>query len=276
MTILDAILDATRATVERRRRDVPLRTLEDARGFARTPLDGAAALRRTDAEGRAEVAFIAESKKRSPSKGLLRDPYDAAENVRQYADAGAAASSVLTEPDFFSGSPDDLHAAREAAPSLPLLRKDFVVDAYQLAEARAWGADLVLLIAAALDKHNLHDLLDGTKAYGLTPLVEVHDVRELDRFEVDRAPIVGVNHRDLRTFEVDLHKSPEVFRVLPKGIVRVAESGLKDAATIADLHRAGADAVLIGETFMREPTPGDALRRLRTDVHALLYAETAR
>lgn len=271
MTILDTILDATRTTVERRRRVVPLRALEDAPGFARTPFDGAQALRRTDEQGRAEVAFIAESKKRSPSKGLLRPDYDAAANARAYAEAGAAVTSVLTEPDFFDGAPEHLQAAREAAPLLPLLRKDFLIDVYQLAEARAWGADLVLLIAAALDKHALHDLLDGAKAYGLTPLVEVHDVRELDRFEVDRAPIVGVNHRDLRTFEVDLQKSPEVFRVLPPEIVRVAESGLKDAATIADLHRAGANAVLIGETFMREPSPGDALRQLRADVHALLY-----
>lgn len=271
MTILDDILAATRATVDLRRRAVPLRALEDAPGAARTPLDGAAALRRTDAQGRAEVAFLAESKKRSPSKGLLRPDYDPAENVRQYAEAGAAAASVLTEPDFFDGAPEHLQAAREAAPGLPLLRKDFVVDAYQLAEARAWGADLVLLIVAALDRHALHDLLDAATSYGLTPLVEVHDVRELDRFEMDRAPIVGVNHRDLRTFELDLAKSAEVFRVLPPEIVRVAESGLKDAATIAGLHRAGAEAVLIGETFMREASPGEALRRLREDVHALLY-----
>ena len=270
MSILDDILAATRATLDARRRGTPLRALEDAPGFARVPLGGAEALRRTDDLGQPEVVFLAESKRRSPSKGLLRDPYDAAENVRQYAEAGAAAASVLTEPDFFGGAPEDLQAAREAAPSLPLLRKDFVVDVYQLAEARAWGADLVLLIATALDKHALHDLLDAAKGYGLTPLVEVHDVRELDRFEVDRAPVVGVNHRDLRTFELDLAKSPEVFRVLPPKTVRVAESGLKDAETIAALARAGADAVLIGETFMREPSPGEALRRLRADVAALL------
>lgn len=263
MTILDSILERTREIVAKRKRETPRRMLEGEHGFGRAVLDFPAAL------GAAGVAFLAESKRRSPSKGLLRDPYSAAENVRMYEAAGAAACSVLTEPDFFGGAPDDLIAAREVA-AIPLLRKDFVVDEYQLFEARAWGADAVLLIASALDRIQLRDLDAAARGLGLHVLLELHDVRELDRIDVDRARVIGVNHRDLSTFEVDLTRSHDVFRLLPAGIVRVAESGLRDAETVADLARKGADAFLIGEAFMREPHPGDALARLRDEVEALL------
>jgi len=260
MPILDDILATTRDTIATRRRKVTRAALEAAEGFVRPVLDFEAGLR---APG---VAFIAESKKRSPSKGLLREAYDPAGIVEQYAEAGAAAASVLTEPDFFDGAPEHLQAARLAAPTLPLLRKDFVVDEYQLYEARAWGADAVLLIAAALDRTHVRDLQDVASGLGLHVLLEVHDPFELDRVDFDRTRIVGVNHRDLRTFELDLGRSAEVFQFLPAAIVRVAESGLTDAASIVTVARAGADAVLVGEAFMREPAPGDALRRLRDEV----------
>jgi indole-3-glycerol phosphate synthase len=260
VTILDEIIAATHATVAARRRTLPRGQLEAADGFARPVLDFEGALRE---EG---VAFIAESKRRSPSKGLLRDPYDPVAIVEGYADAGAAAASILTEPDFFEGAPEHLQAVRAAVPALPLLRKDFVVDEYQLYEARVWGADAVLLIAAALDRVHVRDLQDAAAGLGLHVLLEVHSPFELDRVDFARTRIVGVNHRDLRTFEVNLGRSQEVFAYLPAGIVRVAESGLRTPDDIAEVARHGADAVLVGEAFMREADPGAALRALREGV----------
>jgi indole-3-glycerol phosphate synthase len=260
VTILDEILAATRATVAARRRVVPRGQLEAEDGFARPVLDFEAALR---ADG---VAFIAESKRRSPSKGLLRDPYDPAAIVAGYAEAGAAAASILTEPEFFDGAPEHLQAVRAAVPALPLLRKDFVVDEYQLFEARAWGADAVLLIAAALDRVHLRDLQDAASGLGIHVLLELHSPFELDRVDFDRTRLVGVNHRDLHTFEVDLTRSKEVFQFLPDGMVRVAESGLRTPESIVEVAGNGADAVLVGEAFMRAPDPGAALRELRDAV----------
>ncbi len=262
MTILDTILERTRETVARRKRETPVSDLQHAPGAARPTVPFAPAL-----AGR-EMAFIAESKKRSPSKGVIREPYSAADNARAYTRAGAAALSILTEPDFFGGSPGDLAAAR-AATTLPLLRKDFVVDEYQLFEARAWGADAVLLIAAALDGAHLRSLQQAADALGLGVLVEVHGEAELDRLDWHLARVVGVNNRDLRTFRVDVSRAPRVLARVPSGIVRVAESGLGDAATIAHLHRQGIGAVLIGEAFMRAPDPGAALAALRAEVQAL-------
>jgi indole-3-glycerol phosphate synthase len=268
MTILDEILGATRALVARRRRERSLSALESDARAQPAPLSLARALHRDHTGDR--LAFICESKRRSPSKGDIRLDYDAAANARSYAQHGADVLSVLTEPDFFGGSPDDLRAARQAAPDTPILRKDFVVDAYQLAEARAWGADAALLIAAALDASQLAELLDAARELGLSALVEFHDERELDRAPVDRIDVAGVNNRDLRTFEVDVERAPRVLRHLPRRIARVAESGLRDAQTLADLHAQGIDAVLIGETFMRASDPGSALARLRDETHSLI------
>ncbi len=263
MTILDEILAHTRATVARRKVQTPVEMLKEMPGFSRAPRALAPALRRP------HLAIIAESKKQSPSKGLLRAEYDAAANAAAYTQAGADALSVLTEPDFFGGHPDHLVAAR-AATTLPVLRKDFILDLYQIAEARAWGADAVLLIAAALDPALLRELYESATEMGLSVLVEVHGEGELDTLDLDRIEIVGVNNRDLKSFEVDVTRAPRIFDLLPRRIVRVAESGLRDAATLASLRRAGTDAVLIGETFMRAPQPGERLRVLRHEVQALL------
>ncbi len=268
MTILDTILEKTRQTVAARRRETPVSRLEVLPGFARTPRSLHAALR---GDG---LAFIAESKRRSPSKGLLREPYSASDNARAYTHAGAAALSVLTEPEFFGGAPGDLVAARGQT-DLPILRKDFVVDEYQLFEARAWGADAVLLIAAALEPAQLRHFQQVCHTLGMDALVEVHEAAELDGLDWSLTRIVGVNNRDLRTFEVDTDRAPRVFAHIPEGVARVAESGLRDAATIARLARAGTDAVLIGETFMRAPNPGVALATLRQDVQALLEHASA-
>lgn len=263
MTILDTILDHTRAALAATMQAVPLADVE--RSITAPP----PGRRFSDALRGDTLAFIAESKKRSPSKGLLREAYNAAANARAYDAAGAAALSILTEPAFFDGHPDHLHAAR-AATHLPLLRKDFVVHPYQVAEARAWGADAVLLIASALDAALLTDLQAAADAYGVDVLLEVHDEADLDKIDWARARVVGVNNRDLRTFEVDVTRAPRVFAHLPAPVVRVAESGLRDASTLASLRRAGTDAVLIGETFMRAPDPGAALAALRAEVETLL------
>lgn len=268
MSILDDILLKTRETVARRRRDEPVSRLLAAPAFSRPTRSLADALRGP------ELAFIAESKRRSPSKGLLRDPYDAAANAQSYTAGGAAALSILTEPDFFGGAPEHLTAAR-AVTDLPILRKDFVVDEYQLAEARAWGADAVLLIAAALDPSLLRHLQQAAQDLGLDVLLEVHEAAELDGIDWTLARVVGVNNRDLTTFEVDVARAPRVFAHLPGEVVRVAESGLRAATTLATLRRQGTDAVLIGETFMRAPDPGAALSTLRHEVRVLLEQEAA-
>ncbi len=263
MTILDTILRHTRDALAHTMRKVPLEAVEGDIDAERTPRSLVEALRRDD------LAIIAESKKRSPSKGQLRDAYDPAAHARAYEQAGAAALSILTEPHFFDGHPLHLRAAR-AATSLPILRKDFIVDAYQIAEARAWGADAVLLIASALDATLLRELQAAADHYGLDALLEVHAPEDLQHIDWNRARLVGVNNRDLRTFEVDLTRAPAVFAHLPDGVVCVAESGLRDAATLVQLRRQGTDAVLIGEAFMRADDPGAALRTLREEVAALL------
>jgi indole-3-glycerol phosphate synthase len=272
MTILDEILESTRHLVVRRKRERSASSLEAQGRDLASPLSLRDALHRESTGDR--LAFICESKRRSPSKGVIRPDYDAARNADAYANSGADALSILTEPDFFGGSPDDLQAARAAAPETPILRKDFVVDAYQLYEARAWGADAVLLIAAALDASHLAELLYATRELGLSALVELHDESELDRVDFDLVEVAGVNNRDLRTFEVDVSRAPRVLGRLPRSIARVAESGLRDAQTLADLHRQGIDAVLIGETFMRAPDPGRALADLREQTHDLLSLDS--
>lgn len=263
MTILDRILDATRDEVSRRKRDVSVSELT-SRAHSR-PI-GLFEARLRDSG----LSFICEAKRRSPSKGLLRDPYDPVAIATGYANAGAAAMSVLTEPFFFGGDPAHLRAIRETQPDLPLLRKDFIVDVYQLHEARAWGADAILLIAAALEAPLLQDLQQAARDLGLSVLLELHAPEEAERANLDLQPVVGVNNRDLRTFEVDVHRSLRVFATLPPGLLRVAESGLKDAETLAHLACNGTDAVLMGETFMRAPDPGAALAALRAEVAALL------
>lgn len=264
-TILDQIVADTRALVAERKARVRLSALEDRAGFDRTPRSLADALRRDD------LAFLAEIKKASPSKGVIRADFHPADLAQTYAEHGAAALSVLTEPRHFQGSLEYLEAVR-AVVDLPLLRKDFIVDPYQLVEARAYGADAVLLIAAVLERAQLHDLLQAADELGLDSLVELYDPRELDKVDVDQVRILGVNNRDLRTFEVDIDHSLRVFASAPEGIVRVSESGLRKGTQLAHLRTHGIDAVLIGETFMRAPDPGAALARLRDDALAALDA----
>lgn len=255
--LLETIVAATRRIVAIRAAEEPIARLE-RRARHRAARRGVFrdALARPD-----QVNIIAECKRRSPSRGVLRAEYDPAAIAGGYAAAGAAAISVLTEPTFFDGSLYHLSAVR-AAVDVPLLRKDFVVSDYQLYEALAAGADAVLLIVAALDPAELKALHDRALELGLDVLVEVHDAEELRVAADAGAAVIGVNNRNLRTLQVDVHASEALVRQMPRGAVAVSESGLKSAEDIVRLRALGYQAFLIGERFMTEPDPGAALRAL--------------
>ena len=255
MTILDRIVADTREVVAARKATAPPETLESKAAFAQSRRSLEKALRTPG------PAIIAEIKKASPSQGIIRSDFRPVEIARQYQAGGACAVSVLTEPRHFQGSLDDLQAARQAV-SVPVLRKDFIIDPYQLTEARACGADAVLLIAAILSRTQLRDLLQAAHALDLDALIEVYAAQELDRIDFDEARIVGVNNRDLRTFDVDVRHSLRVFEQVPNSVVRVSESGLASGKEVRLLRERGVDAFLIGETFMRAEQPGDALTKL--------------
>jgi indole-3-glycerol phosphate synthase/phosphoribosylanthranilate isomerase len=250
--VLEGILASTRAAVEVRKRARPIDTLPPP--GPRRPF--AAALARPS-----RLNVIAEFKRRSPSRGPIRAGADPAAIARAYEAAGACALSVLTDEPFFGGSMDDLARAR-AATSLPVLRKDFVIDAYQVAEAAAGGADAVLLIAAALPGAGLPALHAAAIAAGLDALVEVHDRAELDRALALPARIVGVNSRDLRTMTVDLRTAVDLAAAIPDGVVAVAESGIRTPEDARRMRAAGYDALLVGEHLMAAPDPGAALAAL--------------
>jgi indole-3-glycerol phosphate synthase len=236
-------LAAVRARAEQRR---------DVRDFA-------AALARRAAAG--QPAVIAEIKKASPSRGVLRADFDPPAIARSYARHGAACLSVLTDVQFFQGELAFLEAARSAS-GLPALRKDFTVDEYQVYEARAAGADCILLIVAALDDARLRDLAGCAADLGIDVLVEVHDAAELERALALPAPLIGVNNRDLRSFEVSLQTTLDLLPRIGPGRRLVAESGILEPADVARLRAAGVDAFLVGEAFMRAPDPGAELARL--------------
>ncbi len=246
---LDSILVAHRSAAAADRRDV-------AAAVAATRALGAAPGRRDFrsalVEGRSArgMAVISEIKRRSPSKGDLDPGLDAAEVAAEYEAGGASCLSVLTDEAFFGGSRADLEAARSAC-SLPVLRKDFTVGPLDLCDARAMGADAVLLIVAALDDAELTSLVDLARGLGLAALVEVHDDAELDRALAAGADLVGVNQRDLRTFEVDRERALRMGARLPDGVVAVAESGIRDAADVERLASVGYTAVLVGESLVR-------------------------
>jgi len=243
-----------------RKARLPLKEIERTLPVGKAERSLARALR---PEGRApgSLTCVAEFKRRSPSAGWIGEGARVAEVARAYARGGAAALSVLTDEPFFGGTLEDLAAAR-AAVDLPILRKDFIVDAYQLAEARAAGADAALLIVAALADVELAALLAVGKLYGLELLVEAHDADEVARAVRADAAIIGINNRDLRTFTVDRELAARLRADIPPDRVVVAESGIRDAADVARLRAAGVDAMLVGETLMRAPEPAAALRAL--------------
>ena len=258
-TILDTILARKREEVAARRERTSLFELK-ARAASAPPLRGFAdAVAAKIAAGQAAV--IAEVKKASPSKGVIRADFDPAAIARSYADGGAACLSVLTDVDFFQGADEYLVAARDAC-ALPVLRKDFIVDAYQLYEARVLGADCVLLIAAALDDRQLSEFAFIADELGMDALVEVHDLDELERALPVPARLLGINNRNLRTFEVSLQATLDLKSMVPADRVLVTESGILAPADVRRMRDAGVQAFLVGETFMRAEEPGEALRQL--------------
>jgi indole-3-glycerol phosphate synthase len=256
--LLATIVAATRRIVEVREAREPAAAL--AAAVERLPTT-ANRFREALLESAAAPRIIAECKRRSPSRGVLRAAYDPVAIARGYEVAGAAAISVLTEPTFFDGSLDHLRAVRKAV-RVPLLRKDFVISEYQLLEARSAGADAVLLIVAALEPGDFARLHARATELGLDVLVEVHTLDELSA-AVDRgAGIIGVNNRNLRSLEVDVRVSEAVMERMPRDIVAVSESGLKTAEDVARLRRLGYNAFLVGERFMTAEDPGAALKAL--------------
>jgi len=256
MTVLAQIVDATRDTVRRRAHEVPLRDLEqrlqtrdDDRPFSEALI-------------RPGVSIIAEHKRRSPSAGEIRAGATVTEIVQAYERGGAAALSILTEEDHFGGSARDLEEAR-AASKLPILRKDFIVDRYQVYESAVLGADAILLIVAALDRRELAELYREARGLDLDVLVEVHDEPELVlALETLEADVIGINNRDLHDFSVDVERTFELLTAVPTGKTVVSESGFHSREQLDELERVGVDAVLVGESLMRAPDPEAACRAL--------------
>ncbi|HEU4421485.1 MAG TPA: indole-3-glycerol phosphate synthase TrpC [Pilimelia sp.] len=255
--MLDEILAGVREDVEQRQQEFPLDQVRELAAAAAAPLDAYAALRRPG------VAVIAEVKRSSPSKGQLAEIPDPAELASEYAAGGARCVSVLTEGRWFGGSLDDLAAVR-AAVDIPVLRKDFVVSSYQVHEARAHGADIVLLIVAALEQNVLMGLLERIESLGMTALVEVHTEEEADRALEAGARVIGVNARNLRTLEVDRSVFERIAPGLPNSVVKVAESGVRGPHDLIRYASAGADAVLVGEGLVTKKSPRDAVAELVT------------
>ena len=256
MSILDRILAVKRDEVAAAKATRSLADLE--RAITGTPRGLTAALRRPPG---APIRVLSEIKRASPSAGPIRPGADPAEIAIEYAQVGAAAISVLTDRQFFDGDLSFLARCR-ARVDVPLLRKDFTIDAYQIAEARAAGADAVLLIVSALPEALLRELLATAAHYQLDALVEVHDRAEAELALAIGASLIGVNHRDLKTFAIDMTLTAQVAPLLPPSTVLVAESGVKTAADVRALSDAGAHAILVGEQLMRAPSPGAALREL--------------
>jgi indole-3-glycerol phosphate synthase len=260
VTILDEILAHKRTEVAAARERIP-----DARIAERADAAGATRDFRQALVASPAPRIIAELKRRSPSRGEIRPGFDPVACAKAYAEAGAAALSVLTDERYFGGHLDDLRAIRDEV-ALPILRKDFVVDAYQIDEARAAGADAVLLIVAGLARDRLEALQAHARRRSMSVLVEVHDETELEVALAAGADLVGINNRDLHSFETDLAVTERLAPAIPSGVVVVAESGIFTPQDVERLAAAGAAAYLVGESLMREHDLGEALRRLRRKV----------
>jgi indole-3-glycerol phosphate synthase len=259
MTILDEIIAQKRIEVEQRKAANSVQSLEQLPDFKRMCLSSRDAVQDLHSTG-----IIAEFKRKSPSKGIINDWADVATTTQGYVKAGAAVLSILTDEPFFGGTLADLQAARLANPGTPILRKDFVIDRYQLLEAKAWGADLVLLIAACLTPDEITELSLQAHDLSLQVLLEVHDEEELDRSLTHNIDLVGVNNRDLKTFTTSIDTSLRLVERIPDTFAKITESGLHDADTMLTLFRAGFDGFLIGEAFMKTADPAKALADLVT------------
>ena len=255
MNILESILENTRNETARAKHTMPIERLKGMPGYSRKCLSLKRALLASD------PAIIAEVKKASPSKGIIREDFDHRIIARAYTEAGACALSVLTDKVYFQGNIQYIADIRKDI-SIPILRKDFIIDFYQLAEAKAFGADAVLLIAAALEKNQLRALHAEAEGLGLECLVEVHSEQELESLDIPAVKIIGINNRNLADFSVDIATSIRLAELIPSGITIVSESGISSRGDIDLLMQNGIDAVLVGESLMRAVNPGDALREL--------------
>ena len=253
--ILSTIAAHVRGVISRRKSQTPVSVLRERPLFS-VPARGLA-----QSLSRPGRRIIAEVKKASPSKGVIRADFDPVSIAKEYAAAGAAAISVLTEEKFFQGSLEALAEIHGAVP-VPLLRKDFTLDSYQLTEAKSYGADAVLLIAAMLDPDLMRDLAGEARALGMDVIAEVHDEAELDAALKANAQIIGINNRDLKTFSVDLAVTERLAPLVPTGMPVVCESGIDSLEQIRRIERCGVGSFLIGESLMRAPAPGEKLRRL--------------
>jgi indole-3-glycerol phosphate synthase len=264
MSILDEIILHKRSEVSERRKAIPLAALEQSQYFSRPAISLREYIRRKDKTG-----IIAEFKRRSPSKGIINANVSVETTTRGYADAGASALSVLTDEKFFGGSDEDLLRAR-AANTCPILRKDFTIDKYQVAEAKSIGADAVLLIAAVLDPAESRQLADYAHRLGLEVLLEVHNEEELQANLTVGADLIGVNNRDLKTFSVSTDVSKRLAALIPENVIKVSESGISSPEAIADLRTYGYEGFLIGENFMKHADPQAAATEFMKQLNAII------
>ncbi len=258
--ILDEIIKRTRADLEKRKKEYPEEWLGRSLAFNPfIPRDVIGALKATKEN---PYRIIAEIKKASPSKGVIREDFDPMVIGQAYEKGGADALSILTEPHWFQGNIEYLGMVRRYV-SIPILRKDFIIDRYQILEALVYGADYILLIAKALSRKELKELIEYAHHLGLEVLVEIHDKKDLVKAIFAGANIIGINHRNLETFEMDMELSHKLIPLIPNSKIIVAESGINDHETVVELSRAGADAFLVGEHFMRQEDITKALRELK-------------
>ena len=262
MNILDTIVERKRAEVAERKQQKSLDMIMTDAGYTRKTISLVEGLSRPNASG-----IIAEFKRKSPSKGIINDQVDPVEVTKAYQDAGASAVSILTDEYFFGGNDQDLLRARQAL-DIPILRKEFIIDEYQVHEAKAMGADLILLIAACLSKEEVIRFSTVARSLGLEVLLELHDEDELEHV-CDTVDLVGINNRSLKTFDVNIERSLKMASQLPKGKLKVAESGIDDPAQVKLFKENGYSAFLIGENFMKTNDPGMALNEFRNQIEMI-------
>jgi len=255
-TILDKIVAQTKEDLSKRKKEISFNDLRSLEGFEKPRFSFKDSLQKEN-----QVSIIAEVKKGSPSKGVIREDFNPVDIAQRYEEGGASAISVLTDKPFFIGDLEFLSAISKKV-QLPLLRKDFIVDPFQIKEARAYGADAVLIIVAITEGSQLDELLAAAKEFELDALVECYDQNDFDRLNFDQVNILGVNNRDLKNFEVDVHRGIAILQKAPEGTVLVSESGLSTGKDLALLQKEGIHSALIGEHFMRQQNPGQAVRDL--------------
>jgi indole-3-glycerol phosphate synthase len=262
MNILQQIVDYKREEIAARKRNTPASSFRDAELFRRKSISLLSALDR-----RPLFSVIAEIKRSSPSAGVMNMAVQPEQLAGQYEKHGASAISVLTDQRFFNGNLDDLKSVRQVV-SLPVLRKEFIIDEYQIAEAKAYGADAILLIAGILEASQLDEYFEAASSYGLESLVELYEERELDKIDFDKLNLIGINNRDLRTMEIDLNRTIRMAKYIPAGTTIVSESGIQSSDDLRRLKDSGIHAALIGELFMKSRNPGETMQQMLAEVNS--------